>query len=219
MAYPGGVDFAGRHVGDVGLEADRHVAGAGRRAAQVHGNFAGHDHLAQHVAGQALFGRGAAAAFPGKQHVGRDGDGLGRCLPRGQGVAVPAAGQKLQPRHRLLAVKYLHAVQNLALPAAGIGPQAVDGIGPHHRVGFLQAVAGVGRSQVYGFGRTGFIGGQAGHGHAGFIQHRHLHACQRRCLPRHGCINLDTACWHSKHLLVPRYAHRQGGVYRTQGSP
>ena len=31
-------------------------------------------------------------------------------------------------------------------------------------------------------------------------------------LPRHGRINLDTACWHSKHLLVPRYAGGRGGV-------
>ena len=69
--------------------------------------------------------------------MGRDGNGLGRHLPGGQGVAVPAAGQKLQPRHRLLAVKHLHAVQDLALPAAGIGPQAVDGVGPHRRVTFL----------------------------------------------------------------------------------
>ena len=154
----------------------------------------------------------AAAAVAGKQHMGWDGDGLGRGFPCGQSVSVPAAGQKLQPRHRLLAVKHLHAVQNLALPAAGIGPQAVDGIGAHRRVGLLQAVAGVGRGQVCGFCRTGFVGGQAGHGHTGFIQHRHLHACQRCRLPRHGRINLDTACWHSKHLLVPRYAGGRGGV-------
>ena len=145
--------------------------------------------------------------------MGRDGNGLGRRFPRGQGIAVPAAGQKFQPGHRLLAVKHLHTVQNLALPPAGIGPQAVDGVGPHGRVGFLQAVAGIGRGQVGGFGRTGFIGGQAGHGHAGFIQHRHLHPAQRGRLPRHGRINLDTACWHSKHLLVPRYAGEQGGVF------
>ena len=198
MAYPGRVDFAGRHVGDIGLEAHRHVFGAGRRAAQMHRDLAGHDHLAQHIAGQAFFRRGAAAAAPGKQPVGRDGNGLGRFFPRRQGIALPAAGQKFQPCHRLLAVKHLHALYDLALPASGIGPQAVNGVGAHRRVGFLQTVSGIGCRQAGSFGRTGFIGGQAGKGYAGFIQHRHLHTSQRGCLPCHRCIQLDTACWHSK---------------------
>lgn len=90
---PRWVDFAGRHIGDIGLEAHRHVAGAGRWAAQMHGDFAGHDHLAQHVAGQALLGRGAAAAVAGKQHMGWDGDGLGRGFRAGRAFPSPPPGK------------------------------------------------------------------------------------------------------------------------------
>lgn len=161
-------------------------------------DLAGHDYLAQHIAGQALLRRRAAAAAPGKQGMGRDGDGLGRCFPRGQGIAVPAAGQQFQPCHGLLAVKHLHAVQNLALPAAGIGPQAVDCVGTHRGIVLLQAVLSRRGGQISGLGGTGFVCGQVGQAHAGFIINRQLYIGYRGSLPRHRCVNLDTACWHSK---------------------
>ena len=51
-----------------------------------------------------------------------------------------------------------------------------------------------------------------GHPRRGAEEEDLLAAGQRGRLPRHGRITLYTAGWHSKHLLVPRYAGGRGGV-------
>ena len=87
---PGGVYLAGCDIGNVILEADRHVCCTDRRAGQVDGNFLRHHHLTQHAGIGALADGGrAAAAVPGKQRVFWDRFRL----HFGQGAG---SGQKLQ---------------------------------------------------------------------------------------------------------------------------
>ena len=95
---PGRIHLTGRHVGDIAAERDGDVPGRGGGPAEMDGDVLRDDDPVQHPRHPGE-GRGrAAAAVAGKQHMGWDGDGLGRGFPCGQSVSVPAAGQKLRTR-------------------------------------------------------------------------------------------------------------------------
>ena len=173
----------------------------------MHRDFFRHDDPGQDVAGQEFLRCRAAAAVPGKQRVGRDGDDIrirlaARC-PCGAGDA--AVGQKRQPGHGLLAVKDLHAVQFDRLPAVQYGLYAVNRVGAHRCVGLVQTVRGVGGGQAGGFGKAVRVGRQVGEHRAVLVQHGQGDTGQRGRLPRR-CVNLDTAIGHSKTPPVSRYA-------------
>ena len=158
----------------------------------MHRDLLRDDDLAQH-AGLDGQRRGAAAAVPGKQRVRRDR----RDMPL---VAAHHGGgirQKRQPRHRLLAVKHLHAVQHLRLPAVAFGFQPVDGVGPHGGVGFVQAVLRVGRGQGDRSSGPGGVGRALRQQRAAFVPHRDAHAGQRRGLPGDRCVYGQSSVGHT----------------------
>ena len=93
----------------------------------MHRDLFGHHHLGEDQgrnAGAVLRRGGTAAASARKKRMFRDDDGL-----IGQGHRL-VGGQEIQPRHRLLAVKELHAFQLHRLPPGQEGPQRVNGVGP-----------------------------------------------------------------------------------------
>ncbi len=196
-ARPRGVDLTGRDVSNVGLEAYRHVADVGRRLAEVHRDFFRHHDAGQHIAGQKFLGRGAAAAVSREEAVGRDRHDVGvntaaAAGRRGQGTC----GQQRDARHRGLAVKDLHAVDDRRLPPVLRGLDAVERVRAHRRVGFVEAVACVGCGQVGGLGVAVGVGGQAGEHRAVLVQHGYGCPADGRSLPRGGDVDLDAAFGH-----------------------
>ena len=154
-----------------------------------------HDDAGQHAAGQQLLRRRAAAAVPAKKGVRRDRDDVGLDLPRaadGGNRGCPC-GQQVQPRHSLLAVKYLHAVQHQRLPAVQHSFNVVERVGLHRRVGGVQTVGGIGGGQVGGFGKAVRIGDEPGADAAARIRYGQGHAGQRRGLPGSRGIDQYTA--------------------------
>ena len=103
---------------------------------------------------------------------------------------IVAGGQQIQPRHGLLAVKNLCAVDLHRLPARQKGVQIVDGVGAGRRVGLVQAVGPVGRSQGDGGGRAGIVGQNAGALRPVRIVDGYLHTGQRRALAADVGVNL-----------------------------
>ena len=152
----------------------------------MHRDAPGDDHLGQHAGvGLLVGGRAAAAAAPGKQHMLRNDH---RPLPRGSQRGV--GRQKIQPGHRLLAVKHLHACKALLLPAGQRGGQLVHRVGPYRGVGLVQAQGAVGRIQRQLRGHALAVGLHAGQAGAVLVINRHGHAGQRGALPGHGGVDL-----------------------------
>ena len=192
---PGGVYLAGCDIGNVILEADRHVCCTDRRAGQVDGNFLRHHHLTQHAGIGALADGGrAAAAVPRKQSVG--GDDHRRV---GNVFSLLGVRDHLRPGQRDLPGKDLDALDADGTVARLSGRQAAHGIGQGRGVVLVQR-EGAGR------GTDGHILGIAlGIGDAvsreAAAGDHNSHSLHRSRLP--GPIGLDTqdAIHHIKKLL------------------
>jgi len=183
LLRPGWVDFAGRHVGDIILKTYADIPHIGARLAEMYGDFFGDHDLGQHPPFRkgAGMGRGAAPAAAGKKAVRRHGDLFRR--------AAQFAGQKIQPRDGLLAVKDLHAADPDGLPPLLFRCHGVYGIRPHGGILFLQTVHLIRGRQADLLGGTVFTAHKAGHRRKGFVLHGYGHALYRGGLPGHRRID------------------------------
>ena len=120
---PCGVDFAGCDIGDVVPERDGDVLGGGGGSAEVDGDGFGDDDPVED-AGAGLGRCRAAAAFAGKEGMGRDDHRLVGGIP-----VVLGCRDHLGLRQRDLPRKDLDAL-NAHSPVAGLGGgQGTDGVG------------------------------------------------------------------------------------------
>ena len=122
-----------------------------------------------------------------------------------------------QPRHGLLGVKDLHAVQHKGLPAVQCSFDAVECVGLHRCVGGVQTVGGIGGGQVGGFGKAVRIGDEPGADAAARIRYGQGHAGQRRGLPGSRGIDQYTAFGHIKTPPAPHYANAHNCVTMGAG--